>query len=80
MVYLLVGSGSHFSDKKFFKTLAIGLMGKCMSSSTYGAHEIVLNECLCYLRPADIARLFYALTIKGILPGTYGISKDLKTV
>ena len=37
-----------------------------------------MNGHLLSLGPADIARLFHTLNIKGIIPGVYEISKDLK--
>ena len=38
------------------------------------------NECMSThsLGPADIARLFSTLSIKGIIPGASEISKDLR--
>ena len=48
-----------------------------MSSSSYSAYEMVMNEYLCSLGPKDIVRLFYTLSIKGLIPEAYGISEDL---
>ena len=52
-------------------------MRKIVSSSSYSAYEMVMNEYLCSLGPKDIVRLFYTLSIKGLIPEAYGISEDL---